>query len=388
MSTSQPLAADHARLAALYEVSQALGSSLKADEALTIAMDSAIQLTGAERGFLMLLDEDLGQFVFRLARNAKRETVEEKLFEISRSVVRLVAESLAPVVTTNAQLDPRFADKESIVQFSLRSIMAVPLLVRDKLTGVLYVDNKARDGMFDQGDLDLLNSFAGQAAVAIENARLYTQTDEALAARVADLQTMQIIDRQLNTALDFEKVLSVTLEWAIKRTRAETGWIGLVGPEDVWVAVGRGKGEALPRDHPLVKAALTAGKTQPLTNPMGNSAVVDGPVVSGLEADPLVHLVAPVRREGKVIAILAVERSGATFVRQDREFLARLADHAAIAIENARLYDVVKRANDTKSKFVSIVSHELRLPMTSIKGYTDLLRQAVVGPVNEQQLQF
>ena len=76
----------------------------------------------------------------------------------------------------------------------------MPLKVRGQIIGVLYVDNKARNALFGQGDLDLLNAFAGQAAVAIENSRLYTHTDQALAARVAELQTMQTIDRQLNAA--------------------------------------------------------------------------------------------------------------------------------------------------------------------------------------------
>jgi signal transduction histidine kinase len=66
--------------------------------------------------------------------------------------------------------------------------------------------------------------------------------------------------------------------------------------------------------------------------------------------------------------------------------LARLADHAAIAIENARLYAALEEANEAKSEFVRTVSHELKIPMTSIKGYTDLLK--MVGPLNPQQEQF
>ena len=65
-----------------------------------------------------------------------------------------------------------------------------------------------------------------------------------------------------------------------------------------------------------------------------------------------------------------------------------IANRAAAAIENARLYQAVQQANQAKSKFVSVVSHELRIPMTSIQGYTDLPRQEVVGSVNEQQLSF
>src|SRR4026209_2828462 len=218
MTKTKPLgssAEETARLAALYQVSQAIGLSLNLDETPRIAMDSAIRLTRVERGFLMLFDET-GTLGFRLARDAHGEIIEEGQLEVSRTVVQEVARSGTAVVTTDARQDPRFSKHDSVVQFSLRSILAVPLQVPCQIIGVLYCDNKARNALFSRGDLDLLNAFAGQAAVAIENARLYTHTDQALAARVAELQTMQTIDRQLNAAaLDLGQVLEVTLDWAM-----------------------------------------------------------------------------------------------------------------------------------------------------------------------------
>ncbi len=385
MTKTKPLGAsaeEHARLAALYQVSQALGASLNLDETLRIAMDSAIRLTRAERGFLMLFDE-AGSLAFRLARDAHGEGLPAEQFEISRTVVMEVARSGTPVVTTDARQDPRFSKHDSIVQYSLRSILAVPLKVHGQIIGVLYVDNKARNALFTQAELELLSAFAGQAAVAIENARLYTQTDLALAARVAELQTMQTIDRQLNAALDLGHVLDVTLDWAVQRTLAGRGWIGLVDSEQggVRVAAGRGMetGQLLPADDPLLYGFFSGN------GPRLSGAVAEPKHVVASGGEPGA-IVAPVLREKRVAAVIVVERAAPGFDGPAVEFMARLADHAAIAIENARLVAALKAANQAKSEFVSTVSHELKTPMTPIKGYTDMLR--MVGPLNPQQEQF
>jgi signal transduction histidine kinase len=385
MTKTKPLGAsaeEHARLAALYQVSQALGASLNLDETLRIVMDSAIRLTRAERGFLMLIEEG-GSLVFRLARDAHGEGLAAEQFEISRTVVQEVARSGTPVVTTDARQDPRFSMHDSVVQYSLRSILAVPLKVRGLIIGVLYVDNKARNALFTRSELELLSAFAGQAAAAIENARLYTQTDQALAARVAELQTTQTIDRQLNAALDLNHVLDVTLDWAMQRTQAGLGWIGLVDESQagVRVAAGRGMetGQIVPADHPFLRGLLPGLGLPP------NSHTAEPRHFAASRTEPGA-IVAPVLREKRVVAVIVVERAAPGFDGQALDYLARLADHAAIAIENARLYAALKEANDAKNEFVRTVSHQLKIPMTSIKGYTDLLK--MVGPLNPQQEQF
>ena len=98
------------------------------------------------------------------------------------------------------------------------------------------------------------------------------------------------------------------------------------------------------------------------------------------------QIIIPIRRETAVIGLLHLESTSDSQV--DIEFLTRLTDHAAIAISNAQLYGEVQRANLAKSDFVSFVAHELKNPMTSIKGYTELLAGGAVGTVNEMQNNF
>ncbi|MDY6875204.1 MAG: adenylate/guanylate cyclase domain-containing protein [Chloroflexota bacterium] len=170
-------------LAALYGVSQAIGSSLDLTEVLNGVMDQIVRLTGAERAFLMLVDPETDELEFRAARNMDRETIAASSFEISRSIVKQVATSSEPVVTTNAQMDPRFKAQESVIGYNLRSILCVPLRARGRVTGVIYADNRIHTGLFSDRDRDLLTTFAGQAAVAIENARLFERVSNEKALR-------------------------------------------------------------------------------------------------------------------------------------------------------------------------------------------------------------
>ncbi len=175
---------------ALADVAALINSSLDLTQVLNQVMDTIIELTGAERGYMMLRNEDTGELEFRIARNVDRRTLEGVDFEISRSVVRRVAESGEPILTTNAQEDSRFQDAQSIVSYSLRSILCVPLKVKGELTGVIYTDNKIHAGLFTEQTRDLLMAFANQASVAIENARLFEQIKASLEA-ITEMKNLQ-----------------------------------------------------------------------------------------------------------------------------------------------------------------------------------------------------
>src|SRR5690349_11558082 len=160
-------------------IGQVINSTLEVDEVLQTVMDTIVRMMGAERGFLMLRDER-GEMVSRIARNWEQESINQNEYAISRSVVQRVIEGGEPVLTTNAREDPRFGGQESIIAFNLRSILCVPLMVKSELIGVIYTDNRIRTGIFSESDRDLLQAFANQAAVAIENARLFSSLKRTL----------------------------------------------------------------------------------------------------------------------------------------------------------------------------------------------------------------
>ncbi len=188
---SQEVAAfaeERKNLLALTEIGQVINSSLELDQVLRIVMDNIIKLTEAERGFLMLRD-DSGQMSTRIARNWEQESLNESEYAVSRTVIQRVIETGEAILTTNAQEDPRFGGQESIIAFNLRSILCVPLKVKNDLIGVIYADNRIRSGIFTESERDLLGAFANQAAIAIDNARLFASLRRTL-AEVTELKNM------------------------------------------------------------------------------------------------------------------------------------------------------------------------------------------------------
>ena len=165
------------QLRALMSVGQVINSSMGLRRVLEEVMDFLISLMHAERGFLMLRESN-GELAVQIARGIAHINLDEEAFKVSKTIVRKVVESGAPVLTTNAQADPRFDAQMSVAAYQLRSIICVPLKLKDDLIGVLYVDNRAHAGIFKENDLELISGFADQAAVAIDSARLFEDLQE------------------------------------------------------------------------------------------------------------------------------------------------------------------------------------------------------------------
>jgi signal transduction histidine kinase len=181
------LARRQEELVSLYEVGQEIVSILRLDRLLESILDRAIVLLGAERGFLVLCDPAHLDLHVPVARQFDQGQVDSAQIEISHDLIRRVLASREPVVTTNAQEDPRFQTSQSIITYQIRSVLAAPMIAKDDLIGAIYVDTRLSSHLFSESDLALLVAMANQAAVAIQLTHLYE-----------DLQTR---NRELREAL-------------------------------------------------------------------------------------------------------------------------------------------------------------------------------------------
>jgi signal transduction histidine kinase len=387
------------QLAKLNEIGLSLTSTLEIKPLLNQILESAVEILNCQAGSLFLVDPQTDELVFEVVISPVAEDLLGRRLPAGTGLVGQSIQSgkaiIANDVKRRKEWDQQMDDKTG---FDTQDMLVIPMRIQDRGIGVIEVINKANGAPFTNSDLELLTAFANQATIAIENARLYTMTDQALAARVEELSVMQRIDRELNASLDIERAMRITLDWAMRQSRVEAGLVGIAEENGIRVMTSQGYADELTSsqasnngDRPLISAdlpvlhqVLATGQPSATTS----ASTTDRQLASLLENANLQFAI-PIRRETETIGILLLEsRRVETDPEEMMNFLMRLSDHAAIAIANARLYEEVKEANLAKSQFVSFVAHELKNPMASIKGYSELVAGGMAGPVNEMQTSF
>jgi transcriptional regulator with GAF, ATPase, and Fis domain len=186
--SEDPSGNEIAGLRRLLTFSERLMTIRSVDELLEALLDDVIELTGAGRGMVLLIDPSDGDGSpprVRAARNVQKEVVQDPSGTISDSIVRQVIETRRPIIVSDALTDTQFGKSESVIALQLSSVMCVPLLNQGEVIGALYVGNDEIKHLFNKRQLDLLTIFAGQASLILQNAMLLS----ALRADKAKLET-------------------------------------------------------------------------------------------------------------------------------------------------------------------------------------------------------
>lgn len=169
------------------KINKRMSEESKMDSVLQQVMDAAMALAGAERGFLLIRDQEsegtiISGYRVETARNMKKENIGTDEFKISLSVVEEALRRRVAILTDDAQADPNFQNAESVHLYQLKSILVLPLVGEAGCLGALYLDHRFEVGAFSEEGLLFLKAFADQAVLAIEKAKTLTALNEAKAA--------------------------------------------------------------------------------------------------------------------------------------------------------------------------------------------------------------
>jgi len=216
-------------LETLYDIARILNSTLVFDEVLRRVMDEVIRVVDAERGFLVLLNPETMELTFPIARDKQARTIDPGEFKFSRSTVARVVRGRQPVLTDDAQVELDM--QESIVAYGIRSIICAPLVVRDNCIGAVYVDSRISANLFGPKHRDLLVAFCHQAAIAINNARLFDELNRAIRQVEEDKQYMDNIFTSIANG-----VITTDPTGIITKFNAAAGMILRINP---FTAIGR-----------------------------------------------------------------------------------------------------------------------------------------------------
>ncbi|HEX2035826.1 MAG TPA: ATP-binding protein [Chloroflexota bacterium] len=337
----------------LADIARFAGSSLELDEVLERIVERAAALTGADRSSIWLLDRSAtgllpsAMWGMDAAFTAQWKTRPLQLQDepLSREVI----ESGEPVVVIDAAGDPR-TDKRSVAFFGDQSILVAPLARHGRILGTLFLNHVRAPYAFTAEDVATTTVIASQAAIAIDNARLYGETRR-LAEQLR--RSFGYAGEALAAGVDLQSILQSMVQLAAETTAANGGELRLLdeGGRETYLVAFTGT--------PVEEGAATVAF--------------------------------PLRSEGRPLGTLALWRHALPFDDQERELLASFAGHARIALEHARLYarlqeeqERAQQAERTQADFVSMVSHELRTPLALIKAYVATLLQPSL-PLSAQQ---
>ncbi len=234
--------------------------------------------------------------------------------------------------------------RQVLMMLDIRSCLFVGMYSHDEPTGFILVAERHRTRSFSADDIQLCQALAHQAVIAVENARLYESTDEALKKQLREMAAIEEIDHELGATLDMERIINLVLQRALEACNAISGVIGILSPDGqvldtlFWQGLHPENMEELtrngwPADRGVIGRVIRSGQPALIAD------VRDDPDYVGVVETSRSEIAVPIVREEQVIGILNLEsdRLGA-FDEDDLRFIQHLADHASIAIENARLF--------------------------------------------------
>lgn len=312
------LRAQRNRLLELMEINRALTTELDLSRLLEMILDHLVHLTGAEQAFLLMFEGD--RIRVECYRNASGARLARPELEVSRTIVERVRETGEPIYTHDAAGDSELAGFDSITNLKLRSILCLPLRFdRDGVGGALYVENRVRRQAFGNEDVELIEAFGDQASIALRNAR----QRERILLQNRNLAALHEVSRAVASTLDLDELMRALVDKLFEVTAAIR--IAMLLPD--------GEGNLAYRLGRLRDGGeLPECDVAPLTD------LVKEALRQRDAAGPHAIVVPLIARTNKHLGVLYAEGPEDGFGPGEAELAQQIADTAALALSNARLY--------------------------------------------------
>ena len=369
--------------------------------------ESSVRLCGADRAFIFRLDGELLRMVAAFnAPQAVKEYITQNPPRPGRSsAAGRAAIERRTIHVSDALTDPEYSYAAKDVG-KLRTIVAVPILKGDDLLGVMTIYHLEVVRPFTDKQIALVETFADQAAIAIDNVRLLDalrhRTDE-LGRSVGELRALGEVSQAVNSTLDLETVLSTIVAKAVQLSGTEAG--AIYGYDEqarefrlrATYGMDQGLIDALMQRHiglddPNVASALAEHEPTQVADLREEPASDLNDII--LRAGYRARMVAPLLRGEDIVGTLVVRRrTPGEFAKNTVDLIRTFAAQSALAIQNARLFHEIEdkgrqleEASQHKSQFLANMSHELRTPLNAILGYTELMADGAYGEPSEKML--
>jgi two-component system NtrC family sensor kinase len=350
-------------LGVLYTVGQSVTSLLNLEELLNRVVEAAVFVTGAEEGALLLVDKDTGDLYLRAARNLGEKSAHGFRLKVEHSIVGQVVKTGQPILQ-NTQDEEMLKVK---TDYLVKSLVNVPLKAKDEVIGVLAVDNKVSSKPFTYNDVYLLSALADYAAIAIENAWLYNDTGD----KAAQLDTLLDIAQSITSQLDLKAVLQMIADSAVTKLGADVATLYLYNPtrDEFPSPVTAGQiyhpEEMIPPTRDSVVYRMLRQEGLYLAHDVQHDEVM----ARGFTKREKIKSSAgfSLRVGGEPVGAMFVNyRMSHQFTEGEKNILTLFAQSAAIAIQNAQLYQKVSERLETASAMAwagtaaSLWAHEVQ----------------------------
>jgi signal transduction histidine kinase/HAMP domain-containing protein len=393
-SATQELRQRAEELAVLNELSRTLTAHLSVEEVLLEAYRGASRLMDAANSYITLYDAERDQItaVLRVVDGRFEQPTPTPRGGLTDYLIRTQQPLLLPdrVVERTAELGLEQVTYDE--GHPPVSWLGVPIVLDKQVLGTMAVLSYAVPGTYQTRHRDLLWALANQAAIAINNAWLYHKSEQ----HAVELGILYEIGKEITATLALDAMLQTIVDNAVRLVSADKSLLVLIDAqkERLIEVVGHGYSQAQLEAHTFreLQAGLSGWvlreKAAILTGDLQNDERQQGvALTSAQRSGDRSAAVAPLLIGDQVLGTLTVVNgpSKQTFTSADLNLVTMLASQAAVAIQKAQLYEAAQEADRLKSAFLASMSHELRTPLNSIIGFTGILLQGLVGPLNDEQ---